>query len=160
ISGASNALYNGTFVITVTDSTHFTYTNTNSGGSGLADATGGTASQWEYGGPSGTFGQKLIFAGGAAALGRTCRSPRPTQPTRPTQIQFSVTGSNVQQQTPNQIASFLDTHGAPAGSGSNGIDRGFPSGNFTNIAFVGGATASGSPNGNENFAGLALVPGY
>jgi hypothetical protein len=41
IGGASNALYNGTFPITVVNGTQFTYT---SGSTGLANATGGTAS--------------------------------------------------------------------------------------------------------------------
>jgi hypothetical protein len=150
IAGASVAGYDGTFTITVVDSTHFTCTAV----AGLADATGGTASQWEFGGPGGSFGQKLVFAGGATGIVGYVVAPGASA-----QIQLYVTGSNVQQQNPNQIDSFLDTHGAPAGSGSNGIDRGFPSGNVTNLGFVGGASPSGSPNGNENFAGIAFVPG-
>ena len=118
IAGASVAGYNGTFIITVTDSTHFTYTAT---ASGLASATGGSASQWEYGGPNGIFGQKLVFAGGATGVVGYVVNPGPNA-----QIQLYVTGSNVQQQNPNQIDSFLDTHGAAAGSGSLGLDQASP----------------------------------
>ena len=65
------------------------------------------------------------------------------------QFQLYVTGSNVQGQNPNQIDSFLDT---------KAYNSGFSSGNFSTLAFVG--AVSGSPNGNENFAGLAFAPGY
>jgi hypothetical protein len=64
-------------------------------------------------------------------------------------FQLYVTGSNVQGQNPNQIASYLDT---------GAYNAGFSSGNFSTLAFVG--AIGGSPNGNENFAGLAFVPGY
>ena len=78
--------------------------------------------------------------------GRVRRQPRPHA-----QVQLYVTGSNVQQQNPNQIDSLLDT---------NSPSQGFPSGSFSVLGFVGGASPSGSPNGNENFAGLAFVPGF
>jgi large repetitive protein len=143
ISGASIAGYNGTFAITAVDSTHFTYT---ASASGLAAATAGTASEWLYGrNGTGVFGQKLVFAGGATGVTGYVMSPGASA-----QVQLFVTGSNVQQQNPNQIDSLLDT---------NSPSQGFPSGNFTVLGFVGGANSSGSPNGNENFAGLAFVPG-
>jgi hypothetical protein len=72
-------------------------------------------------------------------------------------VQLYVTGSNVQQQNPNELNSFLDTNGAAT--------AGFPTSgsNVFNMAFV-GATGNGaptaSPNGNMNFAGLAFAPGY
>ncbi len=151
ISGASVAGYNGVYTITVVDSTHFTYTDATSG---LGAATGGTASQWNYGGSGGIFGQKLVFAGGATGVTGYVINPGASN----AEVQLYVTGVNVTQQNPNQIDSFLDTHGAAAGSGGNGVDQGFPSGNFSVTAFVGGEGGSGSPNGNENFAGLAFAP--
>ncbi|HLJ94494.1 MAG TPA: Ig-like domain-containing protein [Gemmataceae bacterium] len=39
-----------------------------------------------------------------------------------------------------------------------GVLAGFSSGNFSTLALVG--AIGSSPNGNENFAGLAFVPGY
>src|SRR5262249_19087803 len=74
-------------------------------------------------------------------------------------VNLYVTGSNVQQANPNQIAFFQDNNGAPAGTGGTGVDQGFTPGSFTTLAFV-GDTGTGSPNGNMNFAGLALVPGF
>jgi Bacterial Ig-like domain (group 3) len=65
------------------------------------------------------------------------------------QFQLYVTGSNVQGQNPNQIASYLD---------NGAYNGGLSSGNFSTLAFVG--AVGGSPNGNENFAGLAFAPGY
>ncbi len=109
---------------------------------------------WNYGGPGGTFGQKLVFAGGVTGVVGFVVNPGANA-----QIQLYVTGSNVQQQNPNQLDSFLDTHGGPINSGTNGIDKGFPGGNFTKLSFVGGSNPT-SPNGNENFSGLAFVPGY
>src|SRR5262249_16820503 len=43
ISGVSGTGFNGTFTITVVDSTHFTYTDASASGTG----SGGTASQWQ-----------------------------------------------------------------------------------------------------------------
>jgi large repetitive protein len=144
IAGASVAGYNGTFTITVVDPSTFTYTLTTPG---LADATGGTASEWAYGiNNTGVFGQKLVFAGGATGVTGYVINPGSSA-----QVRLYITGSNVTQQNPNQLDTLLDTH-TPS--------QGFPSGNFTNLGFVGGAGPAGSPNGNENFAGLSFVPGY
>jgi hypothetical protein len=144
IAGASVAGYNGLFTITVVDGTHFTYTAT---ASGLVAATGGTASEWLFGkNGTGSFGEKLIFAGGATGITGFVNNPGSSAT-----VQLYLTGSNVQQQNPNQINSFLDT---------NVPSQGFPSGNVTVLGFVGGQGGAGSPNGNENFAGIAFVPGY
>ena len=141
IAGASVAGYNGTFTVTVTDSTHFTYTLT---ATGLASATGGTASEWLYGkNGTGVFGQKLVFAGGATGVTGYVVNPGASA-----QVQLYITGSNVNQANPNQIDSLTD---------ANSPSQGFPSGSFTTLDFVGGSSVS--PNGNENFAGLAFVPG-
>ena len=116
---------------------------------------------WQYGSSGsdgnsvGVFGQKLIFAGGATGVVGYVVNPGSNA-----QIQLYVTGANTTGSNPNQLDSFLDTHGGAIGSGSLAVDNGFPSGNFTNLGFVGGASSAGSPNGNENFAGLAFVPGY
>jgi hypothetical protein len=101
---------------------------------------------WIFGNGSATnpFGQKLVFAGGATGVIGYVVNPGSNA-----QFQLFVTGSNVQGQNPNQIDSFFD---------SNGYDGGFASGNFSTLAFVG--QIGSSPNGNENFAGLAFVPGY
>jgi hypothetical protein len=153
ITGASDPSFNGTFLITGTTSTTFTYTRPNAAS---ASATGGTAAQWVYGRADGSFGQKLVFGGGATGIIGFVKNPGASA-----QVQLYVTGSNVQQQNPNQLDSFLDTNGAPGVTGAGGtLSSGFPSGNVTILGFVGGASPSGSPNGNENFAGLAFVPGY
>ena len=112
---------------------------------------------WQYGQlNTGIFGQKLVFAGGATGVVGYVVNPGASA-----HVQLYVTGSNVQQQNPNQIDSFVDTNAAPGTAGASGtVSDGFPSGNFTNLGFVGGASSAGSPNGNENFAGLAFVPGY
>ncbi len=147
IANASDPTFDGTFLVTVSGST-FTYTPTTAPSSNAA--TGATATEWVYGnsGGAGVFGQKLVFAGGVTAVTGDVVNPGPSA-----QVQLYVTGVNVQQQNPNQLDSFLDTSGGTAG---------FPSGNFTNLAFVGGSPTSNptSPNGNENFAGLAFAPGY
>ncbi len=122
---------------------------------------------WQYG-SSGTdgnqqgfFGQKLPGAGGVTGVTGYVVNPGSTnQATNPTEIQLYVTGSNVTQANPNQIDSLLDTHAAPIGSGSLAVDNGFASGQFSVMGLVGGASYGGSPNGNENFAGIAFVPGY
>jgi hypothetical protein len=104
------------------------------------------------------FGQKLVFAGGVTGVVATIINPG----TPTAKVNIYVTGSNVQQANPNQIAFFQDGNGAPAGM-SNGVDQGFTSGNFSTLAFVGGtpgASPPSSPNGNMNFAGLAFVPGF
>jgi hypothetical protein len=105
---------------------------------------------WVYGNGSPTtpFGQKLVFAGGATGVAGYVVNPGPSAT-----FQLYVTGSNVQGQNPNQIASFPDM---------GHYNGGFSSGPFTRLAFVGqvGTGADASPNGNENFAGLAWVPGY
>jgi hypothetical protein len=98
---------------------------------------------WRYGNAGGTFGQKLLFAGGITGVVGQVVNPGPNA-----QFRLYVTGSNVQGQNPNQIATFLDT---------NAYNNGFTSGNFSTLAFV-GDNGTGSPNGNENFAGLAFVP--
>jgi hypothetical protein len=87
----------------------------------------------------------LVFAGGATGVTGYVKVVGASS-----QVQLYVTGSNVQQQNPNQFDSLLDT---------NTPSQGFPSGNFTNLGFVGGAGGSGSPNGNENFAGMSFAPG-
>jgi hypothetical protein len=101
---------------------------------------------WVFGNGSTTnpFGQKLVFSGGATGLAGYVVNPGPNA-----EFQLYVTGSNVQGQNPNQIDSLLDT---------NPYNAGFVSGNFSTLAFVG--QVGDSPNGNENFAGLAFVPGY
>jgi hypothetical protein len=114
-----------------------------------------TSGNWQYGGPGGTFGQKLLFSGGITGVVGFINNPG----TASASVQLYVTGSSIQGANPNQVASFLDTHGAPAGTAGTGVDQGFPSGNFARVSFVGGSNAA-SPNGNENFAGLAFVPGY
>jgi hypothetical protein len=96
------------------------------------------------GSPTNPFGQKLVFSGGATGVIGYVVNPGPNA-----QFELYVTGSNVQGQNPNQIDSFLDT---------NPYNAGFASGNFSTLAFVG--QVGNSPNGNENFAGLAFVPGY
>jgi len=146
IAGASVAGYNGKFTINSTGTGTFTYNLTTLGLA--ADTSGtGTASEWLYGrNGTGVFGQKLIFAGGATGISGYVINPGGSA-----QVQLYVTGSNVQQQNPNQLDSFLD---------ANSPSNGFPSGNVTILGFVGGAGGTGSPNGNENFAGLAFVPGY
>jgi hypothetical protein len=103
---------------------------------------------WIYGNGSSTtpFGEKLVFAGGATGVIGYVVNPGPNA-----QFQLYVTGSNVQGQNPNQIATFLDT---------NAYNNGFASGSFSTLAFVGATGSPPSPNGNENFAGLAFVPGY
>src|SRR5262249_39063215 len=103
-----------------------------------SDGTG-----WHFGNAMGTFGQKLVFGGGATGVAGTVVNPGPDA-----QFQLYVTGSNVQGQNPNQIAAFFDT---------SAYNNGFAPGNFSTLAFVG--AMNGSPNGNENFAGLAFVPG-
>jgi hypothetical protein len=105
-------------------------------------------SNWVFGNGSPTtpFGQKLVFAGGATGVIGYVVNPGPSA-----QFQLYVTGSNVPGQNPNQIASFLDT---------NAYNNGFASGSFSTLAFVGATGSPPSPNGNENFAGLAFVPGY
>jgi hypothetical protein len=100
--------------------------------------------RWVFGNGSGLFGQKLLFAGGITGVVGYVVNPGPNA-----RFQLYVTGSNVQGQNPNQIASFLDT---------GAFNGGFASGNFGTLAYVG--EVDGSPNGNENFAGLAFVPGY
>jgi hypothetical protein len=99
---------------------------------------------WIYGNGSGGFGQKLVFAGGATGVIGNVVNPGPSA-----QFRLYVTGSDVQGQNPNQIATFLDT---------GAYNNGFAPGNFSTVVYVG--QVSGSPNGNENFAGLAFVPGY
>ncbi len=168
ITGASDATFNGTFLITVTDNMHFTYQRTSGA---VATATGGTAAQWVYGGfdtstgmYDGTFGAKLISAGGVTAVTGYVVNPG----TATAKIQLYVTGVNVQQANPNQIDAYLDTNGAAPLSGTTGVDQGFgfngtsPNRVFTNLAFVGGAPTTNptSPNANMNFSGLAFVPGY
>jgi hypothetical protein len=114
---------------------------------------------WQYGGPGGTFGQKLLFAGGVTGVAGFINNPGSASAT----VQLYVTGSNIQGANPNQIAAFLDGHGAPAGTTGTGVDQGFTSGNFSTTAFVGQFNTPGNPsgpNGNENFAGLAFVPGF
>jgi hypothetical protein len=101
---------------------------------------------WNYGGPGGTFGEKLVFSGGASGVAGYVVNPGPSA-----QVQLFVTGSNVVQANPNQIASFLDM---------NAYNQGFTGGVFTTVAFVGATGSPPSPNGNENFAGLAFAPGY
>jgi hypothetical protein len=103
---------------------------------------------WIFGNGSLTnpFGQKLIFSGGATGVIGYVVNPGPNA-----HFQLFVTGSNVQGQNPNQIASFLD---------AGAYNGGFSSGTFNTLAFVGATGIPPSPNGNENFAGLAWVPGY
>jgi hypothetical protein len=103
---------------------------------------------WVFGNGSSTnpFGEKLVFAGGATGVIGYVVNPGPNA-----EFQLYVTGSNVQGQNPNQIAAFLDT---------NTYNAGFSSGNFSTVALVGATGSPPSPNGNENFAGLAWVPGY
>jgi hypothetical protein len=115
---------------------------------------------WHLGRLSGNaFGEKLVFAGGATGVVATIINPG----TASAKVNIYVTGSNVQQANPNQIAFFQDQNGAPAGTGGTGVDQGFSSGTFVTTAFVGGTqggTPPASPNGNMNFAGLAFVPGF
>ena len=122
---------------------------------------------WQYGASGndgnqlGFFGQKLPGAGGVTGVtGYVVNPGSANQTTNPTEVELFVTGSNVTQANPNQIDSLLDTHAAPIGSGSLAVDNGFPVGQFSNMGWVGGAPFAGSPNGNENFAGIAFVPGY
>jgi hypothetical protein len=114
---------------------------------------------WNYGGPGGSFGQKLVFAGGTTGVIGNVVNPGTSA-----QIQLYVTGVNLQQQNPNQVDAFLDTHGGPIGSGALGIDQGFTAGNFTRLSYTGGTPGAAgiptSPNGNMNFAGIAFAPGY
>jgi hypothetical protein len=105
------------------------------------------------------FGEKFVFAGGATGVIATIINPG----TPGAKVNIYVTGSNVQQANPNQIALFQDQNGAPAGTSGTGVDQGFSAGNFSTLAFVGGTPGQGaptSPNGNMNFAGLAFVPGF
>ena len=147
IANASDPTFNGTFKVLTASSGTFTYSR---GGSTAGSATGATATEWLYGnsGGLGFFGQKLVFAGGVTAVTGNVVNPGASA-----QVQLYVTGVNVSQQNPNQLDSFVDTNGGTAG---------FPSGNFIKLAFVGGTPTSNpaSPNGNENFAGLAFAPGY
>jgi hypothetical protein len=92
---------------------------------------------WHFG------GQKLVFAGGVTGVVGSVVNPGPNA-----QFQLYVTGTNFQGNNPNQIADFLDT---------NPFNSGFAPGNFNTLVFVG--QMNGSPNGNENFAGLAFAPG-
>jgi Bacterial Ig-like domain (group 3) len=122
---------------------------------------------WQYGasGNSGNqqgfFGQKVPGSGGVTGVTGYVINPGSTdQGANPTEIELFVTASNVKQANPNQTDSFLDTHAAPLGSGPLSYDNGFNSGSFNVLAWVGGATGGGSPNGNMNFAGIAFVPGY
>jgi hypothetical protein len=103
---------------------------------------------WVFGNgnPSTPFGEKLVFAGGATGVAGFVVNPGPNA-----QFQLYVTGSNIQGQNPNQIAAFLDT---------NAYNNGFAPGSFSTVALVGATGSPPSPNGNENFAGLAWAPGY
>jgi hypothetical protein len=107
-----------------------------------------TTQKWVFGNGSPTtpFGRKLVFGGGATGVTGFVVNPGPNA-----QFQLYVTGSNVQGQNPNQIASLLDT---------NAYNAGFSSGSFATLAFVGATGSPPSPNGDENFAGLAFAPGY
>jgi hypothetical protein len=107
------------------------------------------------GNPLNSFGQKLVFAGGVTAVTGNVVNPGASA-----QIQLYVTGVNVQQQNPNQLDSFLDTHGGVIGSGALAVDNGFLGGNFNLLSFVGGTHGTASPNLNMNFAGLAFAPGF
>jgi hypothetical protein len=150
----------------------FAFLNTNDGSSNnpnlvyIADQANGLLKFWKDGsgnwhlGQLGThsFGQKLIFSGGATGVVAAIINPGTVN----AKVNIYVTGSNVQQANPNQIAFFQDQNGGPAG-GSHGVDQGFNAGSFTTTAFVGGAQGQAppsSPNGNMNFAGLAIVPGF
>jgi hypothetical protein len=104
------------------------------------------------------FGEKLVFSGGATSVVANIVSPG----TASASVSIYVTGSNVQQANPNQIAFFSDANGAPAGTAGTGVDQGFSSGSFSTIAFTGGAQGANPPtsfNGNENFGGLTYAPG-
>ncbi len=116
----------------------------------IADQTNGLlkfwfdGTNWVFGNGAGRFGQKLLFAGGITGVAGYVVNPGPNA-----HFQLYVTGSPVQGQNPNQIAAFADT---------NPFNGGFASGNFGTLVYVG--QVAGSPNGNENFAGLAFAPGY
>jgi hypothetical protein len=122
------------------------------------DTTGahGTPGNWYLGQfGSGTFGQKLVFAGGATGVVASLNVATHT-------ISIAVTGSNVQQANASQIATYSDANGSPPGTAGTGVDQGFTSGNFGTLARVGGAQGAAPPasaNGNENFAGLTFAPG-
>jgi hypothetical protein len=133
------------------------FLNTNDGTSNnpnvlyIADLSNGLlkfwfdGANWNFGGPGGSFGQKLIFSGGAAGVSGYVINPGSSA-----QVQLYVTGSNVPGANPNQIVSFLD---------KNAYNAGFTGGIVTTLAFVGATGSPPSPNGNENFAGLAFAPG-
>ena len=116
----------------------------------IADQTNGLlkfwfdGTNWIFGNGAGRFGQKLLFAGGITGVAGYVVNPGPNA-----HFQLYVTGSPVQGQNPNQIANFTD---------NNAFNAGFTAGNFGTLVYVG--QMAGSPNGNENFAGLAFVPGY
>jgi hypothetical protein len=150
----------------------FVFLNTSDGSSNnpnlvyIADQANGLlkfwmdgAGQWHLGQlNTHTFGQKVIFSGGATGVVATIINPGTSSAT----VNIYATGSSVQQANPNQIAFFQDHNGAPAGTAGTGVDQGFSPGSFSTIAFVGGLQgqpAPDSPNGNMNFAGLAIVPG-
>jgi hypothetical protein len=148
------------------------FLNTNDGSSNnpnllyVADQANGllkfwkdNSGNWHLGRLDNTFGQKLVFSGGATGVVATVINPG----TPLAKVNIYVTGSNLQGANPNQIAFFQDQNGAPAGTPGTGVDQGFSPGNFSTLAFVGGTpgqAAPSSPNGNMNFAGLALVPGF
>jgi hypothetical protein len=103
-----------------------------------------------------SFGQKLVFAGGATGVvGYVVNPGTPTA-----SVKLVVTGSNLQGVNANQIASFTDLNGGALGSGANSVDNGFTPGNFATTAFVGVFGNPSGPNGNMNFAGLSFAPGY
>src|SRR5262249_19080955 len=115
IAGASVGGYNGTFTVTGVSGNTFTYTAATSG---LASATGGTATAWHLGQlGTNSFGQKLVFAGGATGVVATILNPGTPQ----AKVNIYVTGSNVQQANANQIAFFQDQNGAPAGTSGSGV---------------------------------------
>jgi hypothetical protein len=146
--------------------------NTNDGTSNnpnlayIADQANGLLKFWKDGSGNwhfgqlntGVFGQKLVFSGGATGVVGFINNPG----TATASVQLYVTGTSIQGQNPNQIDSFLDTNGAPAGTATHGVDLGFPSGNFSRIVFVGqtGSGSTANANGNMNFAGLAFAPGF
>jgi hypothetical protein len=149
--------------------TGFLLLNTNDGTSNnpnvvyIADQANGLlkfykdgSGNWNYGASgagshlAGTFGEKLLFAGGVTSVVGYVQNPGPSA-----DVQLYVTGSNVQGQNANRIAFFDDV-----GPFDNGFTSSNP--NFADKALVGATFSAGvpSPNGNENFAGLAFAPGY
>jgi hypothetical protein len=157
ISGASIAAYNGLWTVGSVSGSTFTFSSTTL--AGVANATGGKATAWHLG-QLGTEagGEKFVFSGGATGVVASIVSPG----TSTASVKIFVTGSNVQQANPNQIASFTDANGAPAGTTGTGVDQGFSSGSFATTAFTGGAQGAAPPtsfNGNMNFGGLAFAPG-